>query len=84
MSDPLDEIFLDTEKEKRYWKDLQDEKGSHKITEENRMKLLEENLELKRKLKGLSKIDKIENDLRYNERMILKLFRITGHSEDIE
>ena len=82
--DPLDEIFLDTEKEKRYWKELQKEKKSHNITEKNRVRLLNENLELKRKLKELARIDKIENTLAYLERNLIKLFRLCGKLEELD
>lgn len=77
--DPLNKIFLETEKEKMYYIELQQEKRKHRITEENRIKLLNENIELKEQLKKLQRIDKMENKLNYLERIILKLYRLTGN-----
>ena len=84
LKDPLDELILDTDKEKLWWMKLQEEKRKHSNTEENRVRLLNENLELKRRLKELSRIDKIENTLAYLERNLIKIFRLSGVLEELD
>ena len=84
LKDPLDEIILDTDKEKLYFLKLQEEIRKHSITEENRINLLDENLELKEKLKRLSNINKMENMIAYLERNLIKIFRITGNLEELD
>ena len=84
LKDPLDEIILDTDKEKLYFLKLQEEIRKHSITEENRVNLLDENLELKEKLKRLSNINKMENMIAYLERNLIKIFRITGNLEELD
>jgi hypothetical protein len=82
--DPLDEIFLQTDKEKQFWKELQDCKRKLEQTEFDRVSRLKENLELKNRLKELAKIEKMDNTLAYLEKIVIKLYRLTGHEKELD
>jgi hypothetical protein len=82
QKDPLDELILDTDKEKLLWLKLEEEKRRHEDTEEHRAKLREEVLELQTKLRKFARMDEIENSLRYLERRLIRIFNLTGHEEE--
>ena len=82
LKDPLDELIIDTDKEKLFFLKLEEEKRKHKHTEECRVKLRKEVLELQTKLRNFARIDEIENSLRYLERRLIRIFNLTGHEEE--